>query len=177
MLSDKVKPFAAAQVIKENSIGEEYAGDVDSTYFGVKVGAKVNALTAYVAYSKQSEADAGEELQNATITPWGGMPAFTQGMVTRHMFLAGTEAHKIAASYNFKPHGVNLSATAYYTKFEMDANSGYGTERDATEPGFDIKYYPAKINNLLLRLRGNFPDEFGNNRDWDEYRFIASYKF
>jgi hypothetical protein len=175
--NENVKPFAAAQIIKEDSIGDEFAGEVDSFYWGAKVGAKVGGLTAYVAYSQQSKADAGEELQNATITPWGGMPAFTQGMVTRHMFLPGTEATKVAASYNFKDMGANVSATAYYAEFDMDANSGYGTQRTTKEPGFDIKYKPASVKNLQLRLRGNFPNEFGNGRDWDEYRFIVNYTF
>ena len=177
MLSDKVKPFAAVQYINESDVGAAYAGKVDSNFIGGKFGASVGALSAYVAYSQQSKADAGTELQNSTITPWGGMPAFTQGMVTRHMFLAGTSSSKVAATYNFKEHGINLSATAYYASFDMDANSGYGTARTATEPGFDIKYNPDSVKNLQLRLRGNFPNEFGNNRNWDEYRFIASYKF
>ena len=177
LLSDKIKPFAAVQYINENDVGSSFAGKVDSDFIGAKIGAGIGGLKAYVAYSQQSKADAGEELQNSTITPWGGMPAFTQGMVTRHMFLAGTKATKVAGTYNFKDHGVNLSATAYYAHFDMDANSGYGTARTATEPGFDIKYYPEAVKNLQLRLRGNFPNEFGNNRNWDEYRFIASYKF
>ena len=176
-LSDSVKPFAALQYIKEDDIGAKYAGTVSSNFVGAKVGASIGALKAYVAYSEQSKASAGEELQNSTITPWGGMPAFTQGMVTRHMFLAGTSSSKVAATYNFKGQGVNLSATGYYASFDMDANSGYGTARTATESGFDIKYHPAVVKNLLLRLRGNFPNEFGNGRNWDEYRFIASYKF
>ena len=84
-------------------------------------------------------------------------------------------ATKVAASYDFKALGVNLSATGYYATFDLDDNSGYGTARTASEPGFDIKYYPASVKNLLLRLRGNFPTEFGNDRDWSEYRFIANY--
>ncbi len=178
ILNENVKPFAAVQVIKEDSIGDEFAGNIDSTFWGVKVGAKAGAFSAYAAYSKQSDADSSATaLANSTITPWGGMPAFTQGMVTRHMFLSGTKATKVAASYNFKDMGANVSATAYYAQFNMDANSGYGAQRTAKEPGFDIQYYPASVENLQLRLRGNFPNEFGDNRDWDEYRFIASYKF
>ena len=178
LLSDKVKPFAAVQFIKENDVGASYGVvDVDSMYWGAKIGAGVGGLKAYVAYSQQSEADAGEELKNSTITPWGGMPAFTQGMVTRHMFLAGVKATKVAATYSFKEQGINLSATGYYVEFDIDNNSGYGTSRTAKEPGFDIKYYPAMVKNLQLRLRGNFPTEFGNDRDWNEYRFIANYTF
>jgi len=177
LLSDSVKPFAAVQFIKEDGLGSYVTKDVDSMYLGAKVGAGIGGFKAYVAYSQQSDADAGDELNNATITPWGGMPAFTQGMVTRHMFLPGTKATKAAATYNFKEHGVNLSATGYYASFDMDENSGYGTARTAKEPGFDIQYYPAAVKNLQLRLRGNFPTEFGNDRDWTEYRFIANYTF
>ena len=182
LLSDSVKPFAAAQLIKQNDVGSQEVkniggnGEIDSTYYGLKAGAKIGNLTAYVAYSetgKNSATDAA--YKNAIITPWGGMPAFTQGMVTRHQFLAGTKATKVAATYKFD--GVNLSATGYYASFDMDANSGYGTARTAKEPGFDIQYKPASVKNLQLRLRGNFPTEFGNGRDWDEYRFIVTYKF
>jgi len=178
MLSDTVKPFAAAQIIKENAIGEKYGvGDLDSTFFGVKLGAKVENLTAYVAYSVQSEADsAAENVESSTVTPWGGIPAYTQGMVTRHMFIAGTKATKIAASYNFKDMGANVSATGYYATFDLDANSGLGAI-ETKEPGFDIKYAPASVKNLGLRLRGNFPTDFTNGRDWSEYRFIANYNF
>lgn len=178
LLTDSIKPFASVQYIKEDDIGSAYLGKVDSNFYAAKIGAKVHGLTAYIAYSEQSSADnTANALENSTITPWGGMPAFTQGMVTRHMFLAGTKTTKVAATYNFKEHGLNLSATGYYASFDMDNNSGFGTERTATEPGFDVKYYPSTVKNLQLRLRGNFPDDFGNNRDWDEYRFIASYKF
>jgi len=177
LLSDSVKPFASVQFIKEDGMGSYMTKDVNSMYWGAKVGAGIGGFKAYVAYSQQSEADAGDALNKSTITPWGGMPAFTQGMVTRHMFLAGVKATKVAATYNFKTHGVNLSATGYYAEFEMDNNSGYGTARTAKEPGFDIKYYPAMVKNLQLRLRGNFPTEFGNDRDWNEYRFIANYSF
>ena len=65
----------------------------------------------------------------------------------------------------------------------MDQNSGLG-EFTTKEPGFDIKYYPAAVKNLQLRLRGNFPTKYtlentleAGGRDWSEYRFIANYTF
>ncbi|EDZ62254.1 outer membrane porin [Sulfurimonas gotlandica GD1] len=178
LLSDSVKPFASVQFIKEDGMGSVASvKDIDSMYWGAKVGAGIGGFKAYVAYSQQSDAEAGKSLENSTITPWGGMPAFTQGMVTRHMFLAGTKATKVAATYSFKEHGVNLSATGYYASFDMDANSGYGTARTAKEPGFDVIYYPDVVKKLQLRVRGNFPTDFGDNRDWSEYRFIANYNF
>jgi len=200
LLSDSVKSFFKAQVIKQNSTGDEYMknidtiagtsatsdGDIDSLYWAVKAGAKVNGLTAYVSYSETTDNDAsdvtnGNAYANAIITQFGGMPAYTQGMVTRHQFLAGTKATKVAASYSFKEHGLNLSAAAYYASFDMDENSGYGKERTAYEPGFDIKYYPSMVKNLQLRFRGNFPRNFYEDSTgsvgWNEYRFIANYNF
>lgn len=58
----------------------------------------------------------------------------------------------------------------------MDQNSGLGDIK-TKEPGFDIKYYPAMVKNLQLRLRGNFPTDYTDGRDWPEYRFIANYTF
>lgn len=178
LLSDAIKPFASVQFIKEDGLGSYITKDVDSFYWGAKLGAKVGGFKAFVAYSQQSEADsAADAINKVTLSPWGGMPAFTQGMVTRHMFLAGTKASKIAGSYTLKEFGVDLTTTLYYAEFDMDEYSGYGSARTAREPGFDIQYYPSLVKNLQLRLRGNFPTEFGDNRDWNEYRFIVNYNF
>ena len=177
-VSDSFKSFAAVQYINQSDIGSSFVGKVDSDFVGAKVGAKTGGLTAYVAYSQQSKADTYVRgLESSTVTMWGGVPAFTQGMVTRHMFMAGTKASKVAATYNFKEQGLNLSATAYYASFDMDANSGYGAANTVKEPGFDIKYKPASVKNLQLRLRGNFVNDFKTDRDWDEYRLIVTYKF
>lgn len=187
-LSDSVKPFASAQLIKEDNVGDNLLqnlggdGEIDSLYWAVKAGATVGNLTAYVAYSQTSANDDGDAAYaNAIISPWGGMPAFTQGMVTRHMFLAGTNASKVAATYNFAPHGANVNATVYYASFDMDENNGYTSDKTATEPGFDIIYNPQAVKNLQLRLRGNFPSDFkeadGDSVDWSEYRLIANYNF
>ena len=182
-----------AQVIKQNSVGDanlQYStkvaggdGKVDSLYWAVKLGAKAAGFSGYLAYSQTGANDAGDAAyKNAIISQYGGMPAYTQGMVTRHQFLAGTAAMKAVLAYSFKDLGPNLSAAAYYASFDMDANSGYGVERTATEPGFDVKYYPAAVKNLQLRFRGNFPRNFAEATDgadtgWNEYRLIANYNF
>ncbi len=188
LLSDSVKPFVSAQLISESDIGDKLAGSVNGMYWGTKVGAKVENFTAYVAYSQTTEnSDTEAATENAIITPWGGMPAFTQGMVTRHMFLAGTKATKLAASYNFKAFGPDLKTVFYYASFAMADNNGY-TENDADEAGFDFIYKPAGVKNLNLRLRGNFSNDFyvketdtdatkNGAVGWNEYRFIANYNF
>jgi len=190
LLNEEIKPFFALQVIKQNSVGDDYMkysalggdGEVDSLYWAAKVGAKHAGFSAYLAYSQTTENDAADaDYKNAILSQFGGMPAFTQGMVTRHQFLAGTKATKAAAAYSFKKQGINLSTAAYYASFDMDENSGYGVARTAYEPGFDIKYYPAALKNLQLRFRGNFPRKFAEgasgNTGWDEYRLIANYNF
>ena len=191
LLNNDIHPFLQAQLIKQDSVGDNYMqystlggnGDVDSLYWAAKFGAKYAGFSAYIAYSQTSSNNQNDaSYKNAVITQFGGMPAFTQGMVTRHQFLAGTEATKVAAVYSFKNLGVNLSAAAYYASFDMDKNSGYGIARTATEPGFDIKYYPKVLKNKLqLRLRGNFPRKFYESTKgdlgWNEYRLIANYNF
>jgi len=194
LLNSNLKNFASAQIIKEDDIGDKLLknaggdGSIDSLYWGLKVGTKYENFTAYIAYSEtSSNSDTDTSYQNAIISPWGGIPAFTQGMVTRHMFLAGTKATKVATSYNFKDMGANVKATIYYANYNMDENNGY-TEDDANEAGFDIIYYPEAIKNLQLRFRGNFSDDFyvketstddslNGTVGWNEYRFIMNYNF
>jgi imipenem/basic amino acid-specific outer membrane pore len=185
LLNENVKPYAAVQFIKEDNVGKDLAGDVNGMYWGAKLGAKVENFNAYIAYSQTGENSAAEAAAggtaNAILTPWGGMSAFTQGMVTRHMYLAGTKASKVAASYNWKGFGPNLSTLAYYTSFDMHENSGYGIARTATEAGYDIIYYPEAVKNLQLRTRANFPRTFAESASgttgWSEYRLIVNYNF
>ena len=200
LLNANVHPFVSVQAIKQDSVGSEYLsnvsvakdingtpvygeGKVDSFYWAAKVGATYAGLTAYAAYSETTANDAGDDAyKHAIISQFGGMPAYTQGMVTRHQFFAGTKAWKAAASYNFKSLGTNLSTAVFYASFDMDAESGYGVERTASESGFDIQYYPEAVKNLQLRLRGNFPRKFaeataGSDTGWNEYRFIVNYNF
>jgi len=179
------------QAIKQDSVGDAYMqdsilggdGKVDSLYWAAKIGAKYAGVSGYLAYSQTGANDAADTAyKNAIISQFGGMPAYTQGMVTRHQFLAGTKATKAVLAYSFASLGTNLTAAAYYASFDMDANSGYGVERTATEPGFDIQYYPAAVKDLQLRLRGNFPRKFaeataGADTGWNEFRFIANYNF
>jgi len=189
LLSDKVKPFLGMQFIKENDVGDSVVknglggdGKIDSFYGALKIGARYNGFTAFVAHSQTTDNNAGDNpYKNAIISTWGGMPSYTYSMVSRHQFLAGTDATKVVGSYSFKEQGLNLSTTLYHASYDMDKNSGFGIARTATENGFDLKYYPAAVKNLQVRLRGNFPRKFGETSSgttgWDEYRFIVNYNF
>ena len=183
-ISDSVKPSAGIQIIKQNDVGDAYAGELEGLYAAGKVGFQINNFDVGFAYSQAGKNSATDsKLKNAIITPWGGMPAYTQGMVTRHMFIAGTKAYKVNAGYNFKDLGTNLTTSVYYTDFDMDVNSGYGVERTASEAGFDAIYSPEFVKNLQLRFRGNFPRSYAEStatsgtKGWNEYRFIANYNF
>ncbi len=178
--SSALKPSLSAQYIKESDIGDKIAGEVDSNYYCVKAGVAYNNLTADVAYSSTGSS-AGTTTNGGIISPWGGSPSFTQGMVTRHSFFANTDAYKLSAGYNLKDDlGLNLTPSAYFASYDIGKENAYsnGNEWTAKEKGFDIKYNPASIKNLELKLRGNFTDKFhSNGTQWDEYRVIANYNF
>jgi hypothetical protein len=200
-----VSPFVAAQFMKQNDVGDSLLkntvistnGELDSMFYALKAGASIENFTAYIAYSETGKNDAADNVADASgsknvaansiVSMWGGMPGYTQGMVTRHHNLAGTKATKLAAVYNWKAFGPDLKTVAYYANYSMDKNNGY-TYGDAGELGFDIIYKPAMVKGLNLRLRGNFADDFyANNTDadltkrgtvsWDEFRLIANYNF
>lgn len=177
-----IAPYIAVQYIREDNVGDDYAGNVQSDFLAGKVGVKVANFDVYGATSHNSK-DSGSAVNGGTITPWGGMSAYTQGMVTRHQFMAGTDALKASGSYDWKNFGVNLTTGVYYAQFDMDSLNGYSVNYSwtATESGFDMIYSPQAIKNLQLRFRGNFPRDFKetatSDTNWDEYRFIANYNF
>ena len=176
VVSDGVKMKASAQYIGQSEVGDALAGDVDSSYWAGKLTASAGALSAYIAYSQTGDSDGA--MNGGIITPWGGMPAYTQGMVTRHQFFADTATTKVAATYKLNEMtGLNLKASAYYVSFDVgDANTYKpGVAWTAEESGFDIQYQATKA--LNLRLRANYPTDFAPGLDWSEYRVIANYNF
>lgn len=176
LISDMIKPTASVQYISESDIGDKFVGDVDSQYVGAQLAAGIGNTKLSVAYSQTG--DSNDVTNGGIISPWGGMPAFTQGMVTRHQFFADTSATKAAGTYNLAGVGVNGSATVYYTEFDVGAkNAVTNSEFTAKESGFDIIYNPEAVKNLQLRLRANYARDFVPGLDWDEYRVIANYNF
>jgi hypothetical protein len=178
LITDMIKPSASVQLIKENDVGDALVvGSVDAMYWGAKLNAKVGSTNVSLAYS-QTGSDTSTFGNGEILSPWGGMPAFTQGMVTRHQFLADTDAFKVAVSHDWKDMGINLKTVAYYAYFDVGSDALYATDTTTREPGFDIQYYPEAVKNLQLRFRGNFPSDFSaTGTDWDEYRFIVNYNF
>ena len=175
---DTVKIKASAQWINQTDVGDGLAGDLDANYLGFKLGASAGALSGYVAYSttdSDSDNALGTGGNMGIISPWGGMPAYTQGMVTRHQFFADTDTWKVAAAYKLSEY--NVKAAAYYVEFDVGTSNTYkpGEAWTAKEAGFDIQYQATEA--LNLRLRANYPTDFAPGLDWSEYRLIANYNF
>lgn len=188
LLSQKIKPFVAVQYIKENDVGDKLLktidltkgdGSLDSDYIALKLGANIDNFSSYLAYSQVSENSMTDPVYaHATMTMWGGMPAFIQGMLTR---LAGTKASKVQMAYNWKDFGANVETSASYAKLDMGQNNGW-TEGDASEYDFMLTYLPAAVKNLEVRVRANYSNDFLVNPvvgslSWDEYHLILKYNF
>jgi len=186
-MANAATPYVAVQWINERDIGSNNVAavkKVESDFIAAKIGLKVVNFDIYGAISHNSkDSDADNGTHGGTISPWGGMPAYTQGMVTRHQFMAGTDAWKAAVSYDWKNFGINLNTGVYYAEFDMDNLNGYsaGYSWTAKEKGFDVIFTPQSVKNLQLRLRANYADDFyeksSGSVSWDEYRFIGNYNF
>ncbi|NPA64801.1 MAG: OprD family porin [Epsilonproteobacteria bacterium] len=179
-------PYIALQYINEKDVGDALlknledipTGEIDANYYGIKIGATFGNLSAYAAYSS-CDSSKDTALHGSIISAWGGMPAYTQGMVTRHQFLADTTAWKVAGVYKWES---GLKSALYYASFDVGSLNPYSPGHDwtAREAGFDLIYYPVK--DLQLRFRGNFPRKFyenaqGEDLGWDEFRLIVNYYF
>lgn len=179
-----IAPYVGAQWINERDVGSNNANPayelnkVESDFIAAKIGVKVANFDLSAAVSHNSKSD-DAAINGGTITPWGGMPAYTQAMVTRHQFMAGTDAWKAVASYDWKDMGANLNTSVYYAEFDMDTLNGYSVNNawTASESGFDIIYNPQVVKNLQLRFRGNYQRDYSPGSDRDEYRVIANYNF
>jgi len=168
---------ASAQYINQTDTGDALAGEVDSNFVAIKLGTSYKNFSGYIAYSTTGSSDGS--MNGGILSPWGGMPAFTQAMATRHQFFADTDTTKVVASYNFKDSGLDIKASIYYVDFDIGAENSYvnGTAWSASESGFDVQYSVAQVEGLNLRFRGNFPTDFKPGMDWAEYRFIVNYNF
>lgn len=181
LLNDAVKMNASVQYINESDVGDKLAGKVDSQYAAAKLGATAGAVSGFVAYSTTGSNN-DTVTHGGILTPWGGIPAFTQGMVTRHMFFADTDTTKVAGTYDFKAGtGADVKASAYYIAFNVGDEATYATGLNSKESGFEVEYNPANVKNLNLKLRANYPKDFGvvgtEPFSWSEYRLIANYNF
>lgn len=178
LLNPAIKMTGSVQYIQEDGVGDKFAGNVDSKYYGAQLVAKYGNATLSGAYSVTPDSDG--TFNGVIISPWGGMSAFTQAMVTRHQFLADTDSYKFALGYNLKDlTGTSTTATVYYTNFDIGANNGWknGTSWTASESGFDIINNVESIKGLQLRFRGNYQRDFAPSDDRNEYRLIANYSF
>ena len=175
-INESAKVKLSAQYINETDIGGEFAGKVDTNYIAGKITGSYDDFSAYVAFSTTGDND-DTATNGGVITPWGGMPAYTQGMVTRHQFFANTDAWKVAAVYNLKEYGVK--AVVYHSEFDIGAENSWknGTAWTASESGWDVTYKVAQVDGLSLRARANYPRDFALGTDWDEYRLILNYNF
>jgi hypothetical protein len=175
-VNEAAKVKLSAQYINETDIGDAFAAEVDTNYVAGKITGIYDAFSAYFAYSTTGKSDTATA-NGGVITPWGGMPAYTQGMVTRHQFFANTDTWKVAGTYNLKDYGVK--ASVYYTNFDIGAENSYdhGHAWTASESGWDVTYKVAQVDGLSLRARANYPRDFKDGLDWDEYRLIVNYNF
>lgn len=181
LLNPAATMTGSVQYIKESDM-HDTLNLASAPYYALQLAVKAGSFNAAVAYSATGT-DNDSTFKGSVLTPWGGMPAFTQGMVTRHQFFADTTAYKLSAGYNLKGIlGQDITASAYYASFKVDSDNSYTKAVTTKEPGFDVTYNNAGIKNLQLRLRGNFPKDFrkeasGQTTSWNEYRFIANYNF
>lgn len=175
LVDESAKVKLSGQYINQTEIGEALAADIDTNYYAAKITGSYEDFYAYLAYSTTGNTNG--VVGGNVISPWGGMPAYTVGMVTRHQFFANTDAWKVSGSYNFKGYG--LKASAYY--LENDVGLGNIMVPDnawtASEAGWDIQYKVASIKGLNLRARANYPRDFKEGLNWDEYRLIVNYNF
>lgn len=144
--TDAFKPFIAGQVVKQKDSGDALVGNVDSTLYGLQLGAsagKAKFTFSYNSVAEQSDAF----LNGAVLAPYSfsTSPLFTNNMLETFENLDAGDAGKVAVAYAFSS---NLTLVASHARFDLRRV----VDRNATD--MDVTYqFSGNLQGLSLRWR------------------------
>lgn len=145
-LSDHLKPFVGLQFVSQSEIGDALVGAVDSTLWGVQIGAAVNKAKIILGYNHVAEQD-GVFRNGAILAPfnYSTSPLFTNSMLGTLENVDAGSATKITLLYPFME---NLNFKFSYAVLDFVV----ATDIESTD--LDLTYsFNGYLKGLSLRWR------------------------
>jgi len=126
-----LKPFVAAQVVKQSDTGDKLLGKVDSSLWGLQGGAAFGKSKLTLAYTTVAE-EAGTFKNGAFLTPYSysTSPIFTNNMLSTVENTDAGEAIKLTLNHSFSKAKLKVS----YADFDFD------TAADREAINVDVTY-------------------------------------
>lgn len=172
-INDDVALKLSAQYTDQQSVGDERAGDFDTSVFGAKAAISLHNATFAVAFST-TEDDAGIR------SPYGGYPGYLS-IIINDFNRAGEDAWLVGFAYDFADIGVpGLSTFINYAEGDTP-NSGSNASADQEEFNitFDYRFKDSQLDGLWIRARGAVVDRdsgFGAVTREEDFRLIVNYE-
>lgn len=154
--------------LRQNSAGNEYAGDIDSVQYGFNTGVTAYGvnLTLYHARTRNGN----------VFAPWGDEKVIVQQILASDR--KDENAYGCKLGYNFKALGLEGLDAYVYRSFYDTPDSGSNATSDITETDFSVQYSfseTSSLKGLSLRARYAIVDE-DTAEDFNDFRFYLKYQ-
>ena len=162
----------SAQYTNQRSVGDQFGGDFDTSFWGAKLAVSHSGLLLTLARTSTTN-NAGIQRN------WGGDPSYISLMI-KDFNRAGEDAWLLGLSSDFGYFGDNSFSGFINYAWGDTPDNGSDASPDQSEFDLTLDYKPKTgvAKGLWFRLRAAFVDQDGaDSRDLRDIRLIANYDF
>lgn len=164
-----------SQYLHQTNIGDDLAGELNYSMWGVKAKLGDKKYSLYLAYNKSNDHENG----GAFINPWGADPAYTSSIFSRNAYRQDVNAYKIGGDVMITK---ELKLMASYADYGRSKTIGWTTAAasdDADEMDLVLTYRPTKawMFRILHAIRTSEYNTDSVEREMNHIRVIASFTF
>ncbi len=162
----------SAQYTNQRSVGDQFGGDFDTSFWGAKLAVSHSGLLLTLARTSTTN-NAGIQRN------WGGDPSYISLMI-KDFNRAGEDAWLLGLSSDFGYFGDNSFSGFINYAWSDTPDNGSDASPDQSEFDLTLDYKPKTgvAKGLWFRLRAAFVDQDGaDSRDLRDIRLIANYDF
>ena len=177
----------AFQYAKQDNIGEHIAGDIDTSFYGIKIqGAFKNGITLFGAYNDVEYNE--NSYDGGTLFVRWGTPQMFNSFQVQDSELAGTKSLGAGAQFELGRMGLipNTVIRFRYGVYDMpDSINDRDAAQDRSEATFDLRYSFNKndgfgiftqMKGLSVQFRVAYND-YKTDYDYDAYKLKYGYSF
>ncbi len=173
----------AAQFAKQNSVGGNIAGDIDTWFYGIKFQLFTQGITFFTAYNEveynENSYDGG-----SIFVRWGSPQMFNSFQV-QDSELAGTKSYGFGLQYDlgYKNLIPGMTVRLRYGDYNLpDGLTQTDARQNRAETTFDLNYSFSKhsslgqLNGLSIQFRVAY-NNYDMDYDFDAYQQYHGYRF
>ena len=177
-LHEDITLTTAFQYASQQDVGDNIAGDIDTSFFGLKAQiALKNGITMFSAYNQIAYNE--NSYDGGTIFVRWGTPQMFNSFQVQDSELAGTKSIGAGVQFDFGKLGLipNTIIRFRHAFYDMpDSLNDRDAAQDRSETTFDLNYSFKKVEGLTIQFRVAY-DNYKTDYDYDAYRLRHGYSF